>query len=445
MRRDRTSGADFASMQRTNLSVGQRVRRWTGLLMALVLFPMAMQAQQIDLLIKGGHVVDPKNGINRTMDVAVIDGKIAEVSRSIDASRARRVANAEGLYVVPGLIDMHTHIFYGTKEVGYSGFEINNSYGSVRPDAFSFRTGVTTMVDAGSSGWKDLPTFRKQTVDESRTRILAFVSIAEDGMLGSVHANYLDGMDPDATAFMIQENDDFVVGIKAHHYRGDNFTPVERAVEAGNIAGVPVMVDFGGHQPPLSLETLLMEKLRPGDILTHTHFGSSSRLGAIDESGNLRDFILPAQDRGIIFDVGHGAGGFQWDQAIPGSRQGFWPNTISTDLYRNSMNAGMKNLNNVMSKFLAIGMSLEDVVERVTWSPAQVLQREELGHLSVGAEADIAVLRKHEGSFGFLDARGQRVEGEEKLETELTVRAGRVVYDLNGIAASDWEEPTWDE
>ncbi|MEX1212092.1 MAG: amidohydrolase/deacetylase family metallohydrolase [Balneolaceae bacterium] len=439
------AGVANTSQPTKRRTVGQRVRRWTGLMMALVLFPLAMQAQQIDLLIKGGHVVDPKNGINQTMDVAVIDGKIAEVSRSIDANRARRVADAEGLYVVPGLIDMHTHIFFGTEEVGYSGFEINNSFGSVRPDAFAFRTGVTTMVDAGSSGWRDLPTFRKQTVEESQARILAFVSIAEDGMLGSVHSNYLDGMQPDATAFMINENDDFVVGIKAHHYRGDDFGPVERAVEAGNLAGVPVMVDFGGHQPPLSLETLLMEKLRPGDILTHTHFGSSSRQGAIDESGNLRDFILPAQDRGIIFDVGHGAGGFQWDQAIPGSRQGFWPNTISTDLYRNSMNAGMKNLNNVMSKFLAIGMSLEDVIERVTWKPAQVLQREELGHLSVGAEADIAVLQKHEGSFGFLDARGQRVEGDEKLETELTVRAGRIVYDLNGISAPDWVEPTWDE
>ncbi len=396
-------------------------------------------AQQIDILIKGGHVIDPKNEIDSRMDVAIADGKILRVAENIPDGEAGRVVDATGFYVTPGLIDMHTHLFYGTKEVGFRGFEITNSYGSVQPDAFSFRTGVTTMVDAGSSGWRDFHTFRKQTVENSRTRVLAFLSIAGHGMLGSVHAQYVQDMDPEATAFIISQNRDVLVGIKKHHYRGPDFRPVERAVEAGKLADVPVMVDFGGHDPPLSLEKLLMEKLRPGDILTHTHFGSSQRQGAIDENGSLRPFILEAQERGIIFDVGHGAGGFQWDQVIPGSQQGFWPNTISTDLYRLSMNAGMKDLSNVMSKFLTLGMSLQDVIERTTWKPAQVIKREELGHLSEGAEADVTVFKLREGEFGFLDARGNRVNGNRKLEAELTIRAGRVVWDLNGISAPAWE------
>jgi len=397
------------------------------------------QSQQIDLLIQGGHVIDPKNGINQPMDIAIADGKVLQVAERIPARDAARVADARGMYVTPGLIDLHTHLFYGTDEIGYSGFEITNSHGSVQPDAFSFRTGVTTIVDAGSAGWRNFPAFRKQTIDNANTRVLAFISIAGYGMKGSIHANVVEDMDPEATAFMIQENRDVIVGVKKHHYRGGDFRPVERAVEAASIAGVPVMVDFGGHVPPLSLETLLMEKLRPGDMLTHTFFSSNQRQGSIDDEGNLRPFILQAQERGVNFDVGHGAGGFQWAQAVPATRQGFWPNTISTDLYRWSMNAGMKDMNNVMSKFLLLGMSFEDVIARSTWETAKVIQREDLGHLSVGAEADIAVLNLLEGEFGFLDARGQRINGDRKIQTELTVRAGAVVYDLNGISAQPFE------
>jgi dihydroorotase len=254
-------------------------------------------------------------------------------------------------------------------------------------------------------------------------------------MRGTIDAQNTDDMNPAATAFMINSNRDVLVGIKAHHYQGADYIPETRAVEAGRIAKVPVMVDYGGHTPPRSLEKLLMEIFRPGDILTHTMFASSSREGPIDGNGRLRPYILAAQQRGIIFDLGHGAGGFQWSVAIPAMQQGFRPDTISTDLYRSSMNAGMKDLSNVMSKFLAIGMSLQDVIARTTANPAKVIQRPQLGTLTVGAEADVAVFRLREGTFGFLDARGQRVDGTRKLEAELTIRAGRVVWDLNGLAA----------
>jgi dihydroorotase len=401
---------------------------------------LPIQAQQINILLKGGHVIDPANGIDSPMDVAISEGKILQVARTISADQAEKVVDATGLYVTPGLIDMHTHVFHGTQEVGFNGFEINNSFGSVAPDGFTFRSGVTTVVDAGSSGWRDFHLFKKQTVDNSETRVLAFISIAGSGMLGTLHAQYLDDMDPEVTAFRISQYPDILVGIKAHHYRGPDFTPVERAVEAGELANVPVMVDFGGHDPPLSLEILLMEKLRPGDILTHTHFSSGTREGLVDEDGQVKPFAFAAQKRGIIFDVGHGGGGFQYAQAIPSIEQGLWPNTISTDLYRWSMNRGMKDISNIMSKFMMMGMSVQDVILRTTWNPANVIQRTDLGNLSEGSVADVAVFNLMEGDFGYLDARGFRIEGTQKLVAELTIRAGNVAWDLNGIAAPAWGE-----
>lgn len=416
---------------------------WRGILLIFVALGAAApaHAQQVAILLKGGHVIDPANGIDGVMDVAIGGGRILQVAADIPTGNAQRVVDATGLYVTPGLIDMHVHVFVGSEPQDFAGFGITNGFGSVQPDAFTFRAGVTTVVDAGSSGWRDFHRFKLQTVDNSRTRVLALLSIAGHGMLGTVHAQHIDDMDPVATAFTINANRDVLVGIKAHHYQGDDFTPEQRAVEAGRRANVPVMVDFGGHNPPRSLERLLMEVLRPGDILTHTHFGSQTREGAIDGNGRLRPYILAAQQRGIIFDVGHGAGGFQWEQAIAGIAQGFLPNTISTDLYRNSMNAGMKDLSNVASKFLNIGMSIQDVIERTTVNPARVIQRPELGTLTVGAEADVAVFRLREGEFGFLDARSTRVDGTRKLEAELTIRAGQVVWDLNGIAAPAFQMP----
>ena len=400
----------------------------------------SVQAQQIDILIKGGHVIDPANDIDSEMDVAILEGKIFQVSRDISEDQAQKVVDATGLYVTPGLIDMHTHVFHGTQEVGFSGFEINNSFGSVAPDGFTFRSGVTTVVDAGSSGWRDFYDFKKQTVDNSNTRVLAFISIAGSGMLGTLHAQYPDDMDPIPTAFTIDEYSDIIVGIKAHHYRGSDFIEIDRAIEAGNIANVPVMVDFGGHNPPRSLETLLMEKLRPGDILTHTHYSSSSREGLVDENGKVKPFAFAAQKRGIVFDVGHGGGGFQYAQAIPALEQGLWPQTISTDLYRWSMNRGMKDISNVMSKFITLGMSVQDVILRTTWNPANVIQRTDLGNLSEGSVADVALFDLKEGDFGYLDARGYRIQGTKKLVAELTIRAGEIEWDLNGIAAPEWNK-----
>lgn len=407
----------------------------------IFIFSSALQGQEIDILLKGGHVVDPKNKIDEIMDVAITGDKISRVAIDIPSQTARRVIDVSGLYVTPGIIDIHTHVFHGTSESRFSGFGINNGFGSVVPDDFTFRAGVTTVVDAGSSGWRDFHLFKKQTVDNSQTRVLAFISIAGEGMLGTVHAQDLSDMNPVTTAFIMEEYPDIIVGIKAHHYRGHDFTPVDRAVEAGELTNKPVMVDFGGSTPALSIEELFMQHLRPGDIFTHTYaYSLPGRESVVDEKDILWPFILKAQNSGRIFDVGHGAGAFRWHVAHASIQQGFLPNTISTDLYRASKNAGMKDMANVMSKFLALGLSVQDVILRVTWNPASVILRPELGHLSEGAEADIAVFNIREGDFGFMDARGSTMNGNRKFEAELTLRAGRIVWDLNGISGPQWDE-----
>jgi dihydroorotase len=406
----------------------------------------AVRAQEIDMLIKGGHVIDPKNKIDGKMDVAIKDGKIFRVAADIPASSAKKTVNASGLYVSPGFIDMHVHVFAGTEEQSFTGFGITNGFGSVVPDDFTFRSGVTTVVDAGSSGWKDFHKFKKQTIDNSQTRVLAFISIAGHGMLGTVHAQDTTDMNPVATAFVMNEYPDIIVGIKAHHYRGNDFTPVKRAIAAGNITKKPIIVDFGSSTTKLSIKDLFLKYFRPGDIFTHTFSGSDmseknpgGRESIVDENNKVKPFVFEAQKQGRIFDVGHGGGAFVWSTAINSLKQGFLPNTISTDLYRNSRNAGMKDMANVMSKFLVMGMSIQDIILRSTWNPANVIQHPELGHLSVGAEADVTVFNILEGKFGYMDARGSVFNGTKKIEAELTLRAGKVAWDLNGLSGPQWD------
>jgi dihydroorotase len=201
------------------------------------------------------------------------------------------------------------------------------------------------------------------------------------------------------------------------------------------------MVDFGEHDPPLSIESLFMKHLRPGDIFTHTFsYGPSQRETIVDESGKVKPFVFAAQKRGILFDVGHGGGAFSWRQAVPALQQGFRPDVISTDLHTQSMNGGMKDLDNVLSKFLNMGMPLTEVISRATMVPATAIHRKDIGSLTVGSDADIAVFNLRQGEFGFLDVRGTKLEGTQKLEAELTIRAGKIVWDLNGISAPRWDK-----
>ncbi len=393
-------------------------------------------AQEYDLLIKNGHLIDAKNELDQSMDVAVLDGKVAEVSANIPIEKAKKVIDATGLYLVPGLIDIHAHVFWGTRSDEY----ISNSYTSLPPDGFTFRSGVTTVVDAGSAGWKNFRTFREQTIDHSKTRVLAFLNIVGNGMKGGAIEQNLGDMDPKLTAIVARQNSDVIVGIKLAHYSGPEWDPLDRTVEAGELVSMPVMIDFGGSTPELSMETLLLEKLRPGDIYTHCFAHVRGRTPVVDENGMVRPFVKEAQSKGIVFDVGHGGGSFLFEQAMPAMEQNFLPNSISTDLHTGSMNGGMKDMLNIMSKFLNMGMSLQDVVARSTWAPAVYIQKEELGHLSVGADADIALLNLQEGDFGFVDTKGWKINGNKKLECELTLREGKVVWDLNGMSMQEWNK-----
>jgi dihydroorotase len=390
------------------------------------------------LLIKGGHVIDPRNNIDAVMDVAVSAGKVTQVAANITPAPGMQVIDAAGLYVVPGLIDIHAHVFFGTEKDAY----LSNADTAVQPDAHSFRSGQTTLVDAGGSGWRNFLQFKEQVIDRSRTRVLAFINIVGSGMKGGPVEQNLADMDARLTAMRIKQNAASIVGVKVAHYSGPEWDPVLRAVAAGTATNVPVMVDFGGHTPPLSLEDLLLQHLRPGDIMTHMYAHVNGRYPIVDEQGKVRPFVLAARKRGIVFDAGHGGGSFLFRQAVPAMKQGFTPDVISTDLHSGSMNSGMKDILNTMSKFLNLGMPLRDVIKANTSRAAEVIKRPELGQLSAGAEADIAVLGLRKGSFGFIDSGGNRMAGEQKLECEMTIKAGQVVWDLNGRSRPMWTEGT---
>ena len=394
------------------------------------------QSPQFDLLIKNGHVIDPGNGIDSVMDVAVTGAKIARVAANIDPASARRVADATGLHVVPGLIDIHAHVFFGTEKDAY----LSNGDTAVQPDTHSFRSGQTTLVDVGGAGWRNFGQFKEQVIDRARTRVLSFINIVGSGMKGGPVEQNLADMDARLTALRIRQHPGLIIGIKVAHYGGAEWDPVTRAVEAGREMGVPVMVDFGVHTPPLSLEDLLLKHLRPGDILTHTYAHVAGRTPIVDEAGKVRPYVLAARKRGVIFDAGHGAGSFLFRQAVPALQQGFVPDVISTDLHTGSMNSGMKDILNTMSKFLNLGLTLQDVIKANTSKAAEVIKRPDLGRLSVGGEADIAVLNLRRGKFGFIDTSGGRLLGDQKLECELTVKGGQVVWDLNGISRPIWTE-----
>jgi dihydroorotase len=415
--------------------------------LSVLLLQQTAAAQPVyDLILQGGHVVDAKNQISAIRDVAIKDGKIALVADHIDASKALKSVSVKGLYVTPGLVDIHVHVYASTGERhSYAGDN------SLWPDGFSFRTGVTTVADAGSSGYKNFEDFKEHVISRSKTRVLAFLNIVGAGMRGPKFEDNLSDMDPAPAADMAKKYPDVIVGIKTAHYSGPEWTPVENAVKAGTLANIPVMVDFGTNWPQRPIDVLLTQKLRPGDIYTHCYSGLRDEL---DSTGHVNKGMVEGRKRGVIFDVGHGGGSFAWRIAVPAVQQGFTPDSISSDLHIGSMNAGMKDMLNIMGKFMAMGLSVDDVIRWSTWNPAREIHHEELGNLSVGSPADVAVLSLEKGHFGFTDMYGARMNGTQRFECQLTIRNGKIVYDLNGLSRPDWKtlpkgyleigDPQWD-
>lgn len=401
-------------------------------LLAAMLLGAACFGQQYDLVLAGGRVVDPKSGIDGNFDVAVAGGKIAAIAPAIDRAQAKQVIDVHGLIVTAGLVDLHTHLF--TTTIVKDAWAGDNS---VRPDDFSFRSGVTTMVDAGSAGWRNFEFFRLTVIDRARTRVFAMINICGLGMTLDLAEQDPADMQPAEVAKLARKHRDVVVGVKSAHYQKPDWTSVDRAVEAGKLAGVPVMVDFGYFLEQRPYWQLVTQHLRPGDISTHVYRGATPM---IDGNGKLYPYLNDARKRGVKFDVGHGGGSFTFRNAVPAVALGFWPDSISTDLHTGSMNAGMMDMPTTISKFLAMGMPLAEVVRRSTSNPAEMIGHPELGTLAAGSGADVAVWRIEEGSFGFYDAAGGRFNGRQRLECELTLRDGRVMWDWNARAARDYRE-----
>jgi dihydroorotase len=382
-------------------------------------------AQEYDLVLRGGRVIDPANNIDRVMDVGVTGNRITAVAAHIADAQARKLVNVSGMIVVPGLVDLHMHVF------GYEG--------SLTPDDTALPAGTTTIVDAGGSGWRTFDEFRRTVIAHSATRVLALLNIVGAGMVGEPYESNVDDMDPSATSAMILKNRDVIVGIKTAHFAKPGWAAIDRAVEAGRRASVPVMVDdkiFTNSQR--TTEEELLKHLRPGDI--HTHMYNDRQMELIDRfTGNVQPWMIEARKRGVLFDVGHGGGSFLWPVAAKAIQQGFLPDTISTDLHSSSILMQQSDMPNVMSKMMLLGMSLPDVVLRSTVNPAKEIGKyPEIGTLGPGKIADIAVLENQDGVFAFKDAWPAKKLGAHRLDCVLTIRDGKIVYDRDGRSFPAW-------
>ncbi|MGI4757935.1 MAG: amidohydrolase/deacetylase family metallohydrolase [Janthinobacterium lividum] len=385
-----------------------------------------------DLLLIHGHVLDSKNHMDADGDVGIKDGKIAAVAAHLDPKDALKTVGVKGFYVTPGLIDIHVHVYAGTGE--------KNSYAgdlSLYPDGFTLRNGITTVVDAGSSGWRSFDDFNDKIIKRSRTRVLAELNIVGAGMRGGKYEQNLEDMDGKLTGDKAKQFPGVVVGIKSAHFNGPEWKPYDQAVIAGNIANIPVMIDYGARRSERPLLDLVSTHLRPGDIYTHCFSGLRGEQNP--QTGGPSEALLVMKRRGIYCDIGHGGGSFAWTVAGPIMKSGYLPDSISTDIHVGSMNNGMKDLLNVADKLMLLGESVPQVIQQMTSNPAHEIRQEQYGNLSIGAIADVAVFSVETGRYGFVDMYNTKRFGTKKLVCELTVKDGKVVYDLNGISADMWD------
>lgn len=391
---------------------------------------------EYDLVLKGGMVYDPCTGLIRQEDVAVKDGKIAARGQC-SAADADMVMDMEECIVTPGLIDMHCHIY------PMFPYPERDSLRTTNAEEHMFRCGVTTAVDAGTCGWRNFGDFKENVIDATKLRVLAFIDIAARGMHYPESEQKVEDINPRIASAVAQEWPDIVVGIKSAHYwaRHEDFAhpawaSIDGAREAAALCGRHVMVDSIPILPERSYPAILA-RLEPGDIHTHVF---AQQFPLLDEEGHMQPYMLSGRARGILFDVGHGSGSFWFRQAVNCFDQGFWPDTISTDLHHQNVTGPVIDLLYVASKFLAMGMPLTEVLYRITRAPALAVSHPELGTLDLGACADIAVLRRREGRFGFMDCGGARLTGEGRLECVATLRAGEVVYDPEARSMPDWRD-----
>src|SRR5215211_3339080 len=386
-----------------------------------------------DVLLHGGHVIDPANSLDGPADLLISDGKIAAVGPELDPPSGAKRVDASGKFVTPGLIDIHVHCFET-----HSRSDL-----SLNPIVHTFSSGVTTVVDAGTAGWRDFPIFKLEIIDKAKIRILSYVNIVGQGM-GGAWEHDAHEMKPKLAAAVAEEFADVVVGIKIAHYWAMRpfddehlpWTAVDMALEAGDLSGLPIMVDFCPWPPERPYPDLILEKMRPGDIHTHVF---AQQFPIIDENGKVYDHLWQGRERGIIFDIGHGAASFWFRNAAPAIEQGFIPDSISTDLHTGNVNGPVIDMIECMNKILNLGVPLADVIKRSTVAPAKEIGHPELGTLTVGSEADIAVLDLTEGKFGFVDCGRETISGTQRLSAAMTLRAGEVVWNPNGLGLPHWK------
>ncbi|HIF71638.1 MAG TPA: amidohydrolase/deacetylase family metallohydrolase [Dehalococcoidia bacterium] len=381
-----------------------------------------------DLLIKGGHVIDAANGIDEVMDVGIAGRVVAGVEKDIPESQGRRVIDASGMFVTPGLIDIHAHTAV------YSG--------AMFPEEMCFPYGVTTMVDCGGAGWRTFDQFNDEIIKKSAVRVFALLNIVGKGMDGDVEQD-IEDMDAELTAAKIMQRSDIIVGVKVAHFQGKGWESIDRGVEAARLSGTFTLVDQNA-KPTRTFEDML-KRLRPGDGTTHC-FGYGKPM--IGNDGKVKQHYIDARKRGIKFDVGHGNNSFSFSMAKPALDQGFPPDTISTDMHRSSLHTSRAQMTEVMSKFLAMGMPMAEVVARSTWEPAKWINHTELGTLTPGALADVSILEFQDRPAGLSDSgpTGYRImRAEGRLLNQMTIKDGVVQFDYDGMGKDDWgETPTTD-
>lgn len=388
--------------------------------------------QGVDLVLKGGRVIDPANAIDGPADVALGGGKVIAVGSNLNLPSGVKALDVSGKIVTPGIIDMHVHCFERHA----------NSHLSLNPIVNTFSAGVTTVVDAGTSGWRDFAQFKEEVIDTAKIRVLSFVNIVAMGMLGPWEHEKKQ-FRPKPAAAIAEEFKDVVVGIKtAHYWAGQPFDAdhqpwmaVDAALEAAELCGMPIMVDFFPWLPERPYPTLILEKMRKGDIHTHVF---AQQFPIIDQNGKLYDHMWRARERGVIFDLGHGAGSFWFRNAVPAVQQGFIPDSISTDLHTGNVYGSVIDMLTTMNKMHNIGVPLPQVIEMSTVAPAREINHPELGTLSPGSDADVAVFTLHEGPYSYIDCSRFRFDGTSKLTCDLTIRAGEIVYNPSGIGQPDW-------
>lgn len=391
-----------------------------------------------DLIIRNGHVIDPANGISGKMDVAVKGEGIACVAPDIACELADNVVDVKGNYVIPGIIDIHTHVY---PAFPYAGLPCVNA------DDHLLKSGCTTTVDAGTVGWRDFLYFKERVMDASVCRVLAFLNISDLGMMDMESEQHCAFMHPEIVASVIKAFPQHLVGIKSAHYRPGGkggyseenpaWGSVDKAIEAGALSGKPCMIDFGVCLEHSPYDEFVLKKLRPGDIHTHVF---AQQFPTVDNNGKVYEYMRRARERGVLFDVGHGGASFWFRNGQQALNDGFPPDTISTDLHTVSIRGAALSMLHTMGKFLNMGMPLEEVVMRSTCLPAKIIGRPELGTLTVGNCADIAVISKIDGDFDYIDNGNAKITGTSMLDCRMTIRGGKIAFDKYGMSMPKWED-----